>query len=309
MSSPSTREQSGKTDDVTFEGSDDEELFDDSKYEEEDYSSLEETEALNIDEYSRLNEKDITEICLHKNIVNENGVESCSDCGIEIYKELSLEPEWRFYGDNDSKHSSDPSRCHIRKIEEKNIYKDIEKYDFPFSIREYANMAYMEVTDGKIRRGNYRRAIIFACIFNAYKDQGCPKNPEVLREKFELSKKEVSKGLTYYNLNKKNKNKKPIYISPVSFIPPVMAKFNANEFHIEKVNTLYTRIHNRSKLLNRSNPQSVISGLVYYYFRLIGGNITSLNFSKMVKLSDITISRISKNISEILKTTEKIKLN
>lgn len=298
---------SSKLSEVTFEDSDEE--FDESKYKEEDYSKLEEIEALNIEEYSKLNEKDITEICLHKNIVNDNGVEICTDCGIEIYKELSLEPEWRFYGDNDSKHSSDPSRCHIRKVEEKNIYKDIEKYDFPFAIREYANMAYTEVTGGKIRRGNYRRAIIFACIFNVYKDQGTPQNPEILREKFELTKKEVSKGLTYYNLYKKNKNKKPIYISPVSFISPIMAKFNANEFHVEKVTKLYEKIHNRSKLLNRSNPQSVISGLIYYYFRLIGGNISSLNFSKMVKLSDITVSRISKNISEILKTSGKISLN
>lgn len=280
--------------------------FDDTNYEEENYFHLE-NEALNIDEYNRMNESDITSICLHKNITTDDGTDLCSDCGIEIYKELSLEPEWRFYGDGDSKCSSDPSRCHIRKSEEKNIYKDIEKYDFPFSIREYANMAYLEVTNGKIRRGNYRKSIIFACIFNAYKDQNTPQNPETLREKFELSKKEISKGLTYYNLNKKNKNK-PTYISPISFIPPIMAKFNANDFHIGKVNDLYERIQNRSKLLNRSNPQSVIAGLVYYYFRLIGGDINSINFSKMVKLSDITVNRISKTISEILKTTGKIML-
>ena len=283
--------------------------FDSDKYEEEDYLSLENTEALNTDNYSHLNETVTSAICLHKNISNDNGIESCSDCGIEIYKELSLEAEWRFYDYNDSKFTSNPSRCHIRKVEDKNIYKDIEKYDFPFAIREYANMMYIEVTDGKIRRGNYRKSIIFACVFNAYKDQNISQNPEVLREKFDLSKKEVSKGLTYYNLNKKDKNKKPIYISPTSFIPPVMSKFNANEFHIEKVNELYEKIHNRSKLLNRSNPQSVIYGLIYYYFRLIGGNITSLKFSKIVKLSEITVCRISKNISEILKTTDKIKLN
>lgn len=282
------------------------EEFDDNNYEEENYLHLE-NEALNIDEYNKMNDSDITSICLHKNIINDDGTDSCSDCGIEIYKELSLEPEWRFYGDGDSKCSSDPSRCHIRKSEEKNIYKDIEKYDFPFAIREYANMAYLEVTNGKIRRGNYRKSIIFACIFNAYKDQSTPQNPETLREKFELSKKEISKGLTYYNLNKKNKNK-PTYISPISFIPPIMAKFNANDFHIGKVNELYERIQNRSKLLNRSNPQSVIAGLVYYYFRLIGGDINSMNFSKMVKLSDITVNRISKTISEILKTTGKILL-
>ena len=285
-----------------------EEDFDDSLYEEEDYSKLE-TEALNTDEYAKLNEKDITEICLHKNSVTTGGVEVCSDCGIEIYKELSLEPEWRFYGDSDSKHSSDPSRCHIRKVDEKNIFKDIEKYNFPLDVVRETNKAYLDVTKGQIRRGNFRKSIIFACSFNAYKDLDIPQNPEELREKFGLTKKDASKGLTFYNLNKTDKKKKPIYISPISFIPRVMQKFNANEIHTSKVTALYNKIHNRSKLLNRSNPQSVISGLVYYYFRLIGGNITCPKFSKMVKLSDITISKISKNISEILKTTDKVKLN
>lgn len=272
-------------------------------YEDEDYSNI---EKLNIEEFKLV---DITDICLHKNNTNNNGVEICSDCGVEIYKELSLEPEWRFYGDSDSKHSSDPSRCHIRKIEDKNIYKDIEQYDFPPDISNEINSSYLEVTKGQIRRGNFRKSIIFACSFNAYKNQDNPQNPEELREKFNLSKKEASRGLTFFNLNKSDKKKRPIYISPISFIPRVMQKFNANDLHVKNVTELFNKINNRSKLLNRSNPQSVISGLVYYYFRLIGGNINCQRFSKMVKLSDITISRISKNISEILKTTDKIKLN
>ena len=277
--------------------------FDETMYEEEeDYSQLEE---LDIDDYKT---KDITEICIHQNTIRNNEIEICSECGIEIYKELSLEPEWRFYGDNDSKHSSDPSRCHIRKCDDKNIYKDIEAYNFPLDIVRETNLNYLEVTGGKIRRGNFRKSIIFACVFNAYKNQDNPKNPEELREKFGLTKKDASKGLTFYNLNKNDKKKKPIYISPVSFIPRVMTKFNSGEQHINRVTELFNKIYNKSKLLNRSNPQSVISGLIYYYFRLIGVNINCQKFSKIVKLSDITINRISKNISEILKTTDKIKL-
>lgn len=285
-----------------------EELFDDSLYEEEDYSNMNDVE-IDIDTYNKIDDKDITEICLHHNTTINNEMEICSDCGIEIYKELSLEPEWRFYGDNDSKHSSDPSRCHIRKIDEKNIFKDIEQYDFSIDIARETNSTYIEVTKGQIRRGNFRKSIIFACAFNAYKNQGNPQNPEELREKFKLTKKEASRGLTFYNLNKTDKKKKPIYISPISFIPRIMNKFNANEYHVQKVTDLYNKIQNRSKLLNRSNPQSVISGLIYYYFRMVGGNITCPKFSKIVKLSDITISRISKNISDILKTTDKVKLN
>jgi transcription initiation factor TFIIIB Brf1 subunit/transcription initiation factor TFIIB len=288
-----------------------EEEYNEELYEEEDYSSLtnESDElqriGLEIQSYKR---DDITEICLHKSTNNNNGLEICSDCGIEIYKELSLEPEWRYYGDSDSKHASDPSRCHIRKCDDKNIYKDIEKYNFQSDILKETNENYIKVTKGQIRRGNFRKSIIFACVFNAYKDRGTPQNPEELREKFGLTKKEASKGLTFYNLNKGNK-KKPIYVSPISFIPRIMEKFNAGDTHISRVTELYNKIYNRSQLLNRSNPQSVISGLIYYYFRLIGGNISCTKFSKIVKLSDITINRISKNISEILKTTDSVKLN
>ena len=282
--------------------------FDDSLYEEEDYENLN-TEELNTEIYDQLDERDITEICLHKSSTNNDGVEVCSDCGIEIYKELSLEPEWRFYGDNDSKHSSDPSRCHIRKVEEKNIYKDIEKYNFPVDIALAINQSYLEVTKGTIRRGNNRKAIIFACAFNIYKNRNDPQDPDSLREKFGLTRKEASKGLTFYNLNTRDKKKKPTYISPVSFIPRIMLKFNANSNHIAKVEELYSKVQNRSRLINRSNPQSTIASLIYYYFRLIGGNINCSKFSKIVKLSDITINRISKNISEILKTTDKVKLN
>ena len=271
-------------------------LFDESKFTSEDYSGV---EPINVDEY-KIN----TDICLHNNINKERDVEVCVDCGLEISKTINLDAEWHYYGDTDV----DPSRCHLRKCEEKTIYKDIEKFDFPYTIKEGANTSYMQITNGKIRRANFRKCLISACIFKEYQNQGIIVNPEEIRDKFSLSKKEFSKGLIHYNLHKKDKNP-PTYISPTSFIPRIMTKFNTNEYHINKVNELYEKIKDKSKLLNRSNPQSVISGLIFYYFKLIGGNINSLKFSKIVNLSDITVTKISKNISEILGTTDKITIN
>jgi transcription initiation factor TFIIIB Brf1 subunit/transcription initiation factor TFIIB len=280
----------------------DEEEYNDELFEEEDYSKLEDIDV------SYYQNRDITEICLHKTSTTEGGVEVCSECGMEIYKELSLEPEWRYYGDNDSKHSSDPSRCHIRKNDDKNIYQDIEAYNFPPDIATEINDNYKLVTSGQIRRGNYRKAIIFAAAFNVYKDRNIAQDPEELREKFKITKKEASRGLNYYNLNNKNR-KKPVYISPISFIPRIMEKFKAGDNHIASVTDLYNKIYNRSKLLNRSNPQSVIAGLVFYYIRLIGATIPCSKFSKIVNLSDITINKISRTVSEILKTTNTVSLN
>ena len=255
---------------------------------------------------------DNSEFCDHQNIVKQNDKEVCLDCGIEISQQLSLEPEWRYYGENDSRHSSDPNRCQIRKIEDKGIYKDIENMNFKPEITEDANKLYNMITSGTIRRGNFRKSVIFACIFNACKYKGEPLSSDELQDKFKLSKKDISTGLKFYNLKGREineiKDKKAIHISPVIFIPRIMKKFNSNQYHIDKVNELYNMIQNKSSLINRSNPQSVISGLVFYYCRLIGKNITCSKFSKIVNLSDITVSRVSKNISDILGTKDKISL-
>ncbi len=291
---------------IYFEEDNEGEIFDESLYEEDTYNESKDCK-INVKDYPAIDDKNVTEICLHVNSSTDNGTEVCIDCGIEIYKELSLEPEWRYYGNNDSKHGSDPSRCFIRKSDEKNIYKDIAKFDFPINIKEISNSSYLDITQGCIKRGNYRKALIFACVFNAYKSQNNAQNPEELREKFGLTRKDILKGLNFFNVHKTDvKTTAPIYISPIKFIPCVMKKFNANDFHIEEVTKLYHKIHNRSSLINRSNPLSVISGLVYYYFRLKEARITCTVFSKMVRLSDITISRISKNIALILKTDFKL---
>ena len=285
------------------------------EYDEYDYENevdtLDKTEKiiLDVNQYSNC---DNTEFCEHQNIIKQNEKEICSDCGIEVYQQLSLEPEWRYYGENDSRHFTDPNRCQIRKIEDKGIYKDVESMNFESDIIEEANKLYNMITSETIRRGNFRKSVIFACIFNAYKYKGKPVSSDELQEHFKLSKKDISTGLKFYNLKGKEikeiKEKKTIHVSPIIFIPRIMKKFNSNQEHINKVIDLYKMIQNKSSLINRSNPQSVISGLVFYYCRLIGKNITCSKFSSIVNLSDITISRISKNISDILGTRYKISL-
>ena len=81
-----------------------------------------------------------------------------------------------------------------------------------------------------------------------------------------------------------------------------MEKFDATEHQIEEVNTLYSKIHNKSSILNRSRPQSVASGLVRYYILMKGKDISMKEFKQKVKLSELTIEKMAKEISRILKT-------
>jgi len=284
--------------------------FDDFDYENEDIQYVKNEINFDINKYRNC---DATEFCEHQNLSKQNnGKEICLDCGIEVYQQLSLEPEWRYYGENDSRHSSDPNRCQMRKVEDKGIYKDIENMDIPPEIADESDRLYNLITSGKIRRGNFRKSVIFACIFYAYKYKNKPITTDILQQKISLSKKDISNGLKFYNLVCKDikeiKEKKIECISPIIFIPQIMKKFNSSQMHIDKVTELYNMIRNKSSLINRSNPQSVISGLIFYYCRLIGKNITCSKFSSIVNLSDITVSRISKNISDILGTRDKISL-
>ena len=147
-------------------------------------------------------EKDVSEsACPHTNMANEKGIDVCMECGEEITKKIQHTKEWRYYGQSDSRHSSDPNRVQIRKSEERSIYKDVENMGFSDKIISEANKIYFQVTQGQIYRGNSRKSIVFACIFHAYKLSGKPQSHEKLIHVFDLNRKTGLKGLKHVNLH------------------------------------------------------------------------------------------------------------
>ena len=79
-----------------------------------------------------------------------------------------------------------------------------------------------------------------------------------------------------------------------------MDKFDASIEHKNEVIELYNKINNKSAILNRCRPQSVASGCVIYYIRLKGKNIDIMEFKEKVRLSELTINRIAKEIDKIV---------
>ena len=59
-------------------------------------------------------------------------------------------------------------------------------------------------------------------------------------------------------------------------------------------------IKNKSSKINRSRPQSIAAGLTYYWICNNNKNITMKEFITKVNLSELTITRISKEIAAIL---------
>jgi transcription initiation factor TFIIIB Brf1 subunit/transcription initiation factor TFIIB len=259
------------------------------------------------DNEETLNERP-QEYCLHSNITTEKGVEICMDCGTQLVRKISHDKEWRYYGQSDSRHSSDPNRVQPRKSEDRNIYKDVENMGFSEKIVTIANKIYADVTKGKIFRGNSRKSIVFATIFHSYKLSGKPQTHERLIGIFDLNRKIGLKGLKYVNLHApKESSIRTTYITPINLVEEIMDKFSATRDQKDEVINLYKRIKNRSSRLNRSRPQSVASSIVFYWICLTKKDITLKEFTSKVSLSELTISKIAKEIANVLGDTTSIK--
>lgn len=275
------------------------ELFDTALYE---FNKIKEDNE-DSDEEIKGEEDDMIDlqICKHLNFSNDNGVISCLECGKELEKNMFHEKEWRYYGQSDNKRTSDPNRVHIRKLEERTIFKDVENMGFGDKIVALANQIYAQVTKGQIFRGNSRRAIIFASIFHSFKLSGKPQSHEKLIRVFELSRKIGLKGLKYVNINApKDSNIHTTYITPANLIDDIMDKFRATDEQKKEVIDLYNKIKNKSSKINRSRPQSISAGITFYWVSTKNIDISLKEFAKKVELSELTISKIAKEIAEVL---------
>jgi transcription initiation factor TFIIIB Brf1 subunit/transcription initiation factor TFIIB len=192
------------------------------------------------------------------------------------------------------------NRCQYRKTIEKGIKKDLEMLGLPHNIVDIADRFYTQVTNGDIKRSLMRKGIMFACVYQAYMEIDQPQIPEKLAKIFNLDNKNISKGLTYFDSRlPQTQHIKVHNITAEHFIPDILEKFNFKREHINNVLGLYKNIQNKSATLNRSTPHSVACGLVYYYLKKSNVDITASNFGAIVKLSEITITKIEEILGKL----------
>ena len=125
----------------------------------------------------------------------------------------------------------------------------------------------------------------------------------MIRTIFNLDKKIILKGLKHVNLNSpKNSNIVNRYITPIELVNEYITKFNHIEEDKQVITDIYEKIKSKSSIINRSRPQSVASSLIYYHFsKKFGSNNFSIkDFIKKIKLSELTVNKISKEIARIL---------
>ena len=233
--------------------------------------------------------------CCHPVIQNN----CCVDCGVVIENSIEFNKEWK---NSQNRNSSDPSRCLMRKNNEKSIDKDVENLCIPQNIIQEANKIYQHVVKNNIYRGNTRKSIIFACVFYAYKQFKQPQSCDQLIKLFNLQKRNGLRGLKIVSLNSTNNFiNKSSYITPEDIIKEIMNEFEASNQDTLNVINLYNIIKNKkSMVLSRSRPQSIASGVIRYYITKNKKEISMDTFKEKVGLSELTINKIVKEITRIL---------
>lgn len=241
--------------------------------------------------------------CMHESTIKtENSIIVCKDCGLNLEEDSLVDNENVYYGASDTRYSSNPTRHHYRKEIERTLYADLEKLGFPKEIIERANDYYKEIIKNNIYRAKNRSAIIFGCVFRVYKDINEPRTPNDLATIFKINKKIMSKGLKIFSSVFPDIPQKEI--SPVDLIPKLLNDLGVNKsiasIYYDDIILIYNFVEKRSILFKQSNPQSVAAGIVYCYLKLKKIDITKKDYSKIVKLTDITFTKIAKNTGEII---------
>jgi transcription initiation factor TFIIIB Brf1 subunit/transcription initiation factor TFIIB len=241
--------------------------------------------------------------CPHEILIKEGGQLLCSDCGIELWKVLSYDKDWR-------SGTNDPSRCYTRKFDDKNIFIDVEKFNFPLHVTNLANTIYEIVSKEKIYRGNTRRCLIFASIYHAINieggDMSITYSCDFLRSLFELDRKSALKGLRIVSMCSRQLtgfDVKTKYVTAIEFINEYVSKYITHlskeelDTHKKSIIGLSEQLKTKNKnILGKSRPQSVAISLIYRHFQ---HDIVLKDFCKKVNLSENTVLKLVKEIDRI----------
>ena len=251
----------------------------------------------------------------------------CTLCGAENNSIIDYHAEWRYYGSDDNKRSSDPNRCGMPTnslITESNlstiilgkgfeVYRKLNSWNglsykersligilnkiaikanidnVPQSIIDATMNMYKIISQDYIKRGASRESLIAACFFNALRDQGMIRSTEEIAKLFDIKSKKLSKGCNEFAELMFSKNKD--YIKNMK---PIESKDLIERFCILlDINESYIKIAVKAAILVdklgicQENNPKSIAVGCIY---LISQNY-NLNFSK-------------KEISDLCKTSE-----
>lgn len=243
-----------------------------------------------IPEYYSESNEDIS--CDHSSIVNEGGVEICTLCGvIDSFLDYAND---RCEEGNRCIKKYEVTRCIDSVFANKGITMNEIALDTIDS--NYKKI----VKEGKVR-GKSRESLIAICYFFYFRHNKDYRTLDDLTSLFGVTRKDLTSALSRYL--KFFPEDRTLYLYPEDLVARALILQGANLKYEKIIVKLCSFVRNKSKVLNRSTPQSIATALVYLYFdthqehrRFVADR---REFARKSGLSEITIDKIVKEIRKI----------
>jgi len=237
-------------------------------------------------------ESNSTDECLHRDTFEEGAIRVCVDCGTAC----TQDPSPSYMGIGITNYVNTEKR-------ERGIFTDLKKLKIQDDVMTEANNLYLIVTKGKTSRMKARAKVIYACTFHAYRKLGRPVMHSELLKVFNMKKSQGLAGIRFVSLNApKESYVHDLDIADESIIKDIANKFSPTEEQIQEIITLHDRIKNRSAQLNGVRPQSVITGLIYYWVSITNSTLSLEEISSTSGLSTTTVQKTSKIIRALIES-------
>lgn len=270
-----------------------------------------------------------------ENWLVEDGWLTCPNCGYQILGNLDASPEYRYYGNEDSK-CSDPTRCGLpidpllpnsslsTMISGKNnqlkrlhswtsvpygerslkiVFDIIQTACYSLklnsSVVTMSKSIYHSIKDQQLSRGKNRNALISACIFISCKYNDVKILPQEVCDFFKLNHCDLCDG--YKTLSELSINSSfQIEIKQSEwndYLERFCIHLGFDDVHIENVMKLAHKI-NELSILKKHIPQSFASGVLYYYIEK--KKMTHITKELVIEICNISKVTIDKIYSKIL---------
>ena len=285
------------------------------------------------------------------NYLCNNGMITCKVCNKQIDNIIDS-PEWRYYGTSDTKSSNPTrcgmpvnvllpnssigtsvnsqrgnknnkialyQKWNSMPYKERSKFKvfneintKCQKGNLPPIISNTANSLYSAISDTKISRGNNRKGIIAACVYNACKECNVPRSIKELSDIFDIDPKILTKGCKNYTeisrINKNNvdriQNSRSINLN--DFIERFCYNLNLDKEDTNIIIKISTMCINE-KIIYDNTPMAMACGCIYTYIKLKNKDINKKCIAENCKISEVTINKCYKKIESNTKLFNEIK--
>lgn len=258
-----------------------------------------------LDELKKKTEYDtnMCEGCGESGMVSaSDGMMVCMKCGVENDIDIDVGQEWRYYGGNDNKSGSDPTRVGLptntlisnsmlstiilgygkesfrrhqewstASHRERTIYmlynklkEKCLKRGLPQCVINKAIAMYLKYDN--LKRGDSRMGVLAACILYACRDKKISRTIEEIEDMFDISRKKLSSGFKEIHQHLYNYN--PEYIAEIE---PFLPEYDITRYcNLLKIGTDYIEatkevyhMANFLGLVSNITPKSVTLGCIY----------------------------------------------